>query len=86
MEGPQAASRLLARAQAGAEALGGGDPDLDRDRAEIVAALAAEAGGGFGPPTTAPERHRDALAGLLRGFQAHARQPPGRGGRHERRR
>jgi hypothetical protein len=82
MEGPQAASRLLARAQAGDEALGGGDPDLDRERAEIAAALAAEAAGGFGPPAT-PERHREAVAGLLRGFQAHARQP-GRGGRYDR--
>ena len=74
MEGPPAASLLLAAAQAGAEALAEPDPDLDHERAEIAAALAAEADGGFGQPAT-PERHRVAVAGLLRGSLNAGPQP-----------
>ncbi len=54
-------------AQAGAEALGAPDPELDRERAEVAAALAGEAAGDFGSPAP-PDRHRKALDGLLRGF------------------
>ncbi len=66
------ARALAAAARAGAEALAVPDPDLERERAEIAAALAAEACGGFGP-SSAPERHREAVAGLLRGFTGHVR-------------
>ena len=66
------AHALAAAARAGAEALADPDPDLEREQAEIAAALAAEACGGFGP-SSAPERHREAVAGLLRGFAAHVR-------------
>ena len=66
------ARALAAAARAGAEALADPDPDLERERAEIAAALAAEACGGFGP-SSAPERHREAVAGLLRGFTGHVR-------------
>ena len=40
---------------------------LDRERAEVAAALAAEAAGDFGPLGAPPEDHRAAVAGLLRG-------------------
>ena len=70
-------SRLLAAALDGAQALGAPDPDLARERAEIVAARAAEVAGAFGP-SAAPEHHRQALAGLLSGFAAHSR-PSGEG-------
>ena len=66
------ARALAAAARAGAEALADPDPDLEREQAEIAAALAAEACGGFGP-SSAPEQHREAVAGLLRGFTGHVR-------------
>ena len=51
--------------------------DLDHGRAEVPAAVAAEA---CAAPRAAiaPERHRKAMAGLLRGFAAHSR-PSGEG-------
>ncbi len=65
---------LTAAARAAAEALGEPDPDLDRERAEVAAALAAEAAGDFGP-LAPPEDHRAALDGLLHGFAGTGPQP-----------
>jgi hypothetical protein len=49
----------------------------DHERAEVPDALAAETRGALGP-SIAPERHRKAMAGILRGFGAHSR-PSGEG-------
>ena len=65
---------FLSAAQAAAEALAEPDPDLGHERAEIAAALDAEAGGRFGP-SVAPEQHQKAVAGLLRGFLNTGPQP-----------
>ena len=65
---------LTAAALAAPEALAEPDPDLDRERAEVAAALTAEAAGAFGPMSP-PEDHRAAVAGLLRGFAGTGPQP-----------
>ena len=65
---------FLNAAQAAAEALGAPDPELDRERAEVAAALAGEAAGDLGSPTPL-DRHRKALDGLLRGFLGTGPQP-----------
>jgi len=53
------------------------DADLARERAGIVAALAAEGAAAFGAPH-APERTGKAMAGFLNGFGAHSRPSGGR--------
>jgi hypothetical protein len=69
----RAAAALLHAARQAAEALATPDADLDHERAEIAAALAAEARGGFGQPMSDAD-HRAALAGLS---AAALQRPPG---------
>jgi hypothetical protein len=56
------------------EVLAAPDPELADERAEIAAAMAAEAAGAFGPPAT-PEQHRKVLDGLELGFLGTGPQP-----------
>ena len=73
MEVAERAAALLRTAEETAAVLAAPDPDLAHERAEISAALAAEARGDFGRPV-AEGRHRAALAGFL---AAGLQRPPG---------
>jgi hypothetical protein len=59
------AEALLRAAVGAAAALAAADPEVALERAETAAALAAEARGEFGVPTSSAE-HERALAGLRR--------------------